>query len=386
MLKILSENLKLIMIGLVSILMIIAAAILISLYFGGEVSRELIVTDIQGTATISRETKIVNASKNSRLMSGDIINTDKDSSLRISIDDDKYILVEPESTLYIHFTDIASKGDISVNLSKGAVICEVNKKLNKNATFKLKTPNSSINVTGTVFRTEFEYASEYMGYENVMITQVQNFEGSANLQLYNLNQEPQDLPMVLTERTSAQLLTAENLCQYGYLNYSFDLHSMNSMVLGELIRAQKNKELAFSPEEVASAFKSVSLEEKRQETMTVTTTVSESTETETTTSSATSKTTEAVTSTDTEPLPTTDMPITTSPPPSGSEADMPSSYDTLSTTQKQHAYTTYSGIKWWELTGNSNTGTDDYEDWFAEEEETEVQEPQETVTAGTSAD
>ncbi|MBQ3162668.1 MAG: FecR domain-containing protein [Oscillospiraceae bacterium] len=386
MLKILSENLKLIMVGLVSILMIIAAAILVSLYFGGEVSRELIVTEIQGSATISRETKIVNASKNSRLVSGDIINTDKDSSLRISIDDDKYILVEPESTVYIHFTDIASKGDISVNLSKGAVICEVNKKLKKNATFKLKTPNSSINVTGTVFRTEFEYAAEYMGYENVMITQVQNFEGSANLQLYNFNQEPQDLPMVLTERTSAQLLTAENLCQYGYLNYGFDLHSMNSMVLGELIRAQKNKELAFSPEEVASAFKSVSLEEKRQETMTSTVSVSESTESETTTTvTTTTKITESVTTTITDPQPIVDVPITTSPP-ATEETDMPMSYDTLSTTQKKHAYTTYSGIKWWELTGNSNTDTDDYEDWFTEDEETEEQEPQETVTAGTSAD
>ena len=369
MLKILSENLRLIMVGLVSILMIIAAAIVVSLYFGGEVSRELIVTEIQGSATIARENKIVNASKNSRILSGDIITTDGDSSLRISIDDDKFILVEPDTTMYIYFTDIASKGDISVNLSRGAVICEVNNKLKKNATFNLKTPNSSIDITGTVFRTEFNYAAEYMGYENVMITQVQNFEGSANLQLYDIEQQPQDLPMVLTERTSAQLLTAENLCQYGYLNYSFDLHSMDSLVLGELIRAQKNKELAFSAEEVASAYKYASLEEKRQETMTTTiTAISESSETETTTFITTTAPTESV---------------TTTTPPTTAETEPSSSYGTLSTTQKKHEYTTYSGIKWWEMTGNTNTGTDDYEDWFTEESE---EEPQETVTAAASAD
>ena len=370
MLKILSENLRLIMVGLVSILMIIAAAIVVSLYFGGDISRELIVTEIQGSATIARENKIVNASKNSRILSGDIITTDSNSSLRISVDNDKFILVEPDTTMYIYFTDIASKGDISVNLSSGAVICEVNNKLKKNATFNLKTPNSSIDITGTVFRTEFNYAAEYMGYENVMITQVQNFEGSANLQLYDIEQQPQDLPMVLTERTSAQLLTAENLCQYGYLNYSFDLHSMDSLVLGELIRAQKNKELAFSAEEVASAYKYVSLEEKRQETMTttVTTVVSESSETETTTVTTTTAPTE---------------PVTTTTPPTTAETELPTSYGTLSTTQKKHEYTTYSGIKWWEMTGNTNTGTDDYEDWFTEESE---EEPQETVTAGASAD
>lgn|GEM_PF-1726315 len=369
MLKILSENLKLIMIGLVSILMILAAAIVLSLYFGGEVSRELIITEIHGSASIARENKIVTASKNSRLASGDIITTDDDSSLRISIDDDKYILVEPNSTMYIYFTEIASKGDISVNLSRGAVICEVNNKLKKNASFQLKTPNSSINITGTVFRTEFDYVTEYMGYENVMITQVQNFEGSANLQLYDINQQPQDLPMVLTERTSAQLLTAENLCQYGYLNYSFDLHSMDSLVLGELIRAQKNKVLAFSAEEVASAYKYASLEEKRQETMTTTEAVPETTDMET--------------SVVTTSAPVESVTITTTPPVSSETEQHNTSPDTLRTTQKRHEYTTYSGIKWWEMTGNTNTGTDDYEDWFTDENE---EEPQETVTAGVTAD
>ncbi|MBQ5319471.1 MAG: FecR domain-containing protein [Oscillospiraceae bacterium] len=365
MLKILSENLKLIMIGLISILMIIAIAIVISLYFGGEVSRELIITEIYGSATITRETRTINASKNGRLKSGDIITTRDNSSLRISIDDDKFILVEPNTSLYIYFTDIASKGNISVNLSKGAAVCQIKNKLRKNATFKLKTPNSSINVTGTVFRTEFNYVSEYMGYENVMITQVQNFDGSVNLQLYDIKQQPQDLPMVLTERTSAQMLTAENLCQYGYLNYSFDLNSMNSMVLGELIRAQKDTELAFSADEVTSAYKMVSIEEKQMETMT-TTPVSEATESVTTTVTTTYETTETTA-------------VTTLP---QTEESYDSSQDTLRTTQKPHEYTTYSGIKWWEITGNTNTGTDDYEDWFTEETE----EPTETVMAGISAD
>ncbi len=357
MLKILSEHLRLIMIGLVSILMVLAIAILLSLYFGGEVSRDLVITDIQGSAVITRENRIVTATKNAHLKSGDIIDTDENSCVRISFDDDKFILVEPNSSVYIHFTDIASKGDVAVNLSKGAAICQINSKLKKNSTFKVKTPNSSINVTGTVFRTEFNYVAEYMGYKNVMITQVQNFDGSVNLQLYDINQNPQDLPMILTERTSAQMLTAENLCQYGYLNYSFDLCSMNSMVLGELIRAQKSRELAFTHDEITSAYKIVSAEEKNMETMVTTTETSETTAE--TTTVTTPKTTEAET--------------TTVPPEVETEAT--TTHDTLPTTHEIHEYTTYSGIKWWEITGNANTDTDDYEDWFTEEEE----ETQETV-------
>ena len=364
MLKILSEHIRLIMIGLVSILMILAIAILLSLYFGGEVSRDLVISEIQGSALITRENRIVTATKNAHLKSGDIVETDKNSSVRISFDDDKFILVEPESSVYIYYTEIASKGDVSVNLNKGAVVCQINNKLKKNASFKVKTPNSSINVTGTVFRTEFDYLSEYMGYRNVMITQVQNFEGSVNLQLYDINQNPQDLPMILTERTSAQLLTAENLCQYGYLNYSFDLCSMSSMVLGELIRAQKSRELAFAADEITSAYKIVSIEEKQQET--ATTPVESSDTTSETTTVTTSQSTEAVT--------------TTAPP--EIETEETSSNETLATTQKAHEYTTYSGIKWWEITGNSNTGDEGYEDWFTEDDE----ESQETTATEVPAE
>ena len=370
MLKILSENLKLILVGLIAILMILAGAIVISLYFGGDVSRQLIIAEINGSADITRENKKITANKKSILQNGDIITTDKNSSVRISIDGNKYILVEPDSTLYIYFTDVASKGDISVNLSKGAVLCQINEKLKKNASFTVKTPNGTVDVKGTVFRVGFDYKSEYMGYSNVMITQVQNFSGTVSLQLYDIDKQPKDLPMVLIERTSAQMLTAENLCQYGYLNYAFDLGSLSKLALGELIRAQKNSTLAFTEDEINAAYKNAVEEERRLETMTETTTeITE--ETTVTTRITTSSSAKSETSA-----------VTTAPP--VNETEPPTSYDTLRTTQKTYEYTTYSGIKWWELTGNTNTGTDDYDDWFTEEPVTE-RKPDETVTAGVSA-
>lgn len=73
--------------------------------------------------------------------------------------------------------------------------------------------------------------------------------------------------------------------------------------------------------------------------------------------------------------------VTTSPPIEETETD-DESYGTLGTTLKTHVYTTYSGVKWWEITGNTNTGTDGYEDWFAETDDNFSDES--TVTAGTS--
>lgn len=350
--------------------MIIAGAIVISLYFGGDVTRQLTVTDISGSAYISRGTRRTNADKNSRLQSGDIITTSENGSLRINIDGNKFVFVEPNSTVYIYFTEIASKGDISVNLTKGAVICQLNEKLKKNATFTLKTPNSSIAVRGTVFRTEFVYEKEYMGYENVMITRVQNFDGTVELQLYDSEKQPSNLPMVLIERTAAQMVTAENLCKYDYLNYSFDLLTLSDITLGELIRAGTETELAFTREEVNNAYKIVMNELLKQET--ASDTVTEESSSETAASSAT---------TETEPPPT-ETAVTTVPTDTETNGD-PSSGGTLRTTQQTHEYTTYSGIKWWEITGNENTGTDGYDDWFADDETVFGEET--TVTAGTSA-
>lgn len=342
--KILSENLKLILTGMISILMILSAAVVLSLYFGGETTRQLTVTEITGSAFFTRDGRRIPVSKNTRLKSGDIIETEEDATVRISIDSDKFVLAEPNTSMYIYCTDIASKGDIAVNLSRGSVICEINKELKKNSSFVLKTPNSSASVKGTVFRAQFDVRKNFMDYNDVMVTEYQNFDGTINLQLYDSKGEPFELPMVLVERTSAQMITSEDVCKYGYLNYDISLISLSETTLHEVLRAQNAKDIGFSPEEINLAYKSVVEENRRLETMTGT---SESTEeTTVTTTTTTSVTTEAETST---------SPETTVP---------ESTYGTLRSTQRTYDYTTYTGVKWWEITGNTNTGTDDYDDWF----------------------
>ncbi len=354
MLKILSENLRLILAGLLCILMIIAGAVVLGLYFGGNVARKLVVTDISGTVYITRDGRRMNAAKQARLQSGDIVSTDENSLLRISIDSDKCVWVEPNTSVYIYYTDIASRGDISVNLTKGSVICQLNEKLKKKATFSLKTPNSSVSVKGTVFRAEFDYKSEYMGYKNVMITHVQNFDGTVSLQLYDIDKQPVENPMVLIERRSAQMLTSEDVCKYGYLNYEFDLVTLGDSTIGELIRAAADKKLAFTAEELDRAYK-IAREERRKQEEAASDTVTEESVSETETTTVTAP-----------PEETSTTAATTAPPPE-TESEEPSSHGTLSTTLETHDYTTYSGIKWWEITGNTNTGTDGYEDWFTDE-------------------
>lgn len=344
LIKILSENLKLILTGMISILMILSAAVVISLYFGGDTTRQLTVTEITGSAFFTRDGRRIPVSKNAKLKSGDILETEEDASVRISIDGDKFIFAEPNTSMYIYCTDIASKGDIAVNLSRGSVICEINNELKKNSSFVLKTPNSTASVKGTVFRAQFDVKKNFMDYSNVMVTEYQNFDGTINLQLYDSEGEPFELPMVLVERTSAQMITSEDVCKYGYLNYDISLISLSETTLHEVLRAQNAKEIGFSPEEINLAYKSVVEENRRLTTMTGVTEITEETTVTTTT------TTSSATETETSPTSETTAPEST--------------YGTLRSTQRTYDYTTYTGVKWWEITGNTNTGTDGFEDWF----------------------
>ena len=186
-----------------------------------------------------------------------------------------------------------------------------------------------------------------------MITHVQDFDGTVTLQLYDHLKEPFDLPMLLLERTAAQMITSEDICQYGYLNYDIDLYSLSETTLHEVLRAGNEKNIAYSPEELNIAYKSVFDEMQRNDSDTTDST--EVTVEDTTVTSTTVTTTETKSETTTTQTETTSV----------TESDTDTR--TLPTTQKRQEYTTYSGIKWWEITGNTNTGTDDYEDWFTEE-------------------
>lgn len=344
------ENLKLIIAALIALLLIAFGAVALSLAFGGETVRALTVTDIQGTAVVIRGSKQMHIGKKTILQSGDIVNTDKDSTVRICIDKDKYISVEPETSVYVYYTQISGKGDVSVNIACGAVTAQLNEPLKKNETFVVKTPNTAVNVRGTVFRTEFSLRDKYMGYNDVMITHVQNFDGSVMLQLYDTNSEKSGEPMLLTERTSAELISCEGVAQYGYLNYDTDMYALNELTLMELIRVSGEHPIAYTLDEIDSALRAA--KNRRTET-TPTVTEASTEETTSVSSSKTETTTTTASSSETE----------------ASE----SSFNTLATTLQTHIYTTYAGPKWWEMP-NEHPDEDDfyYDDGGVNDPQTQV--------------
>lgn len=351
--NIIKENLKLIFAALIALLLIAFGAVALSLAFGRDTVRALTVTDIQGNAVVIRGSKQMYISRKTVLQSGDIVNTDENSTVRIRIDNDKYISVEPNSSVYVYYTQISGKGDVSVNIACGAVLSQLNEPLKKNETFVVKTPNTAVNARGTVFRTEFSLKDKYMGYSDVMITHVQNFDGSVMLQLYDTDSEKSGEPMLLTERTSAELISCEGVAQYGYLNYDTDMYALDELTLMELIRVSGEHEIAYTLDEIDSAVRAA--RNRRTET---TPTVTEAATEETTSASSVTKTETTTTSTSAASEET-----------EGTE----SSFNTLATTLQTYIYTTYAGPKWWEMP-NENPDEDDfyYDDGGVNDPQTQV--------------
>lgn len=338
------DNLKIILIAIAALIVVIIGATALSIAYGGETTRTLTISEISGDVVIIRGEKQFYANKRTKLQSGDVINTAENGTVRVRIDEDKLISVEPNSAVYVFYTGISDKGEVSVNIAGGAVTCQLNKPLKKNEKFRVLTPNAAVGVRGTVFRTEFNFEEKYMGYENVMLTHVQNFDGQVMLQLYGTDGEKVDEPMLLTERTSAEMISADSFAQYGYLNYDINIYDLKEITIKELIRISGEKTLAYSLEELNSAFRAVSQREAVTETVSVSTEAA----TEETTTSAPTETTSRETA-------------VTSPATIETKATESKPQIVPGTTLETHIYTTFPGPKWWQMPNTDPDSWDEYD-------------------------
>ena len=131
--------------------------------------RQIQVYKIDGTAMVDRQGSSMEAYENMQLQSGDIIETVAESYLQLKLDEDKYILVEPESKIALQASgnDIDSK--TSIFLEKGAVVNQLDNPLSEDSSYEITTPNSTMAVRGTTFRVEITYDDEGNSHAKVAV-------------------------------------------------------------------------------------------------------------------------------------------------------------------------------------------------------------------------
>ena len=218
-------------IGLVAsaVVVIVVAAIMGVIFFGQkeEAYRSIRIYELNGTATIQRETiGEVNAVENLYLDSGDRIFVGADSTMRLKLDEDKYILVEENSILSIVAEGNSADSKTSIHLEQGAITNEIQNPLSENSTYNVSTPNSVMAVRGTVFRVEvmFDEAGE-------VLTKVSTFEGSVGSSLILPDGTRQEEVLFIEGGTETLIRMSEEITEYVVMPREIDYRQTPVTVL-----------------------------------------------------------------------------------------------------------------------------------------------------------
>ena len=151
--------------------LLIVSALIISFGMKKEESyRDIKVMSIKGTATVERASVgSLDAYEDMTLESGDRLSVDSSSSLILSMDDNKYAMLEPGSSLTLEADGTRENSRTVIHLEAGAVMNYLSEKLSEKSSYEVTVPNSTMAVRGTVFRVAIVYDEDGDSYTTVQV-------------------------------------------------------------------------------------------------------------------------------------------------------------------------------------------------------------------------
>lgn len=134
---------------------VIAVALVVLLSKKEEAFRSIMVYDVEGSAVIERETVgSMDAAENLYLESGDRVSVASDSSMRMKLDDDKYVMAEADTIFSVEAEGTDADSKTKISLEQGAITNEIQHPLSEGSQYETSTPNSVMAVRGTIYRVE----------------------------------------------------------------------------------------------------------------------------------------------------------------------------------------------------------------------------------------
>lgn len=315
--------------GAIALAAVIATVIILNL---GNAGSGLYIAAVSGDVLVSTpDGASAAAAADSMLSNGDILTVNESGSCRLvyrsrgNSNDENYIVLEPSTQIFVT-GDFNGKSDSELFLNRGAVFVSSLTDCSANAV--IRTESSSYTTKKAVMRISYD-----MG-EAQTVTNAVSFGGSLEINLYDSMGNPVDkdgyklqsaAPEILGEgRTS--IVVSGDVPSFDSLNVPAVLSDYSASTLRELFTASSFGDLAFSAEEIKTAYDNapedmpsapVTTETVPEET--AVTVPSETTPAETTvpeseteeTTTTTPYTTTAAPVTTTTPYTTTAAPVTT---------------------------------------------------------------------------
>lgn len=142
-------------IAALAVILCIAAAVIFTFSKGEDAYRDISVFDLSASASVTRDGKALDAYSGMKLMNGDKIKVGDEGSLCLLLDGDKYVTLETGTEICLNATGDEKNSKTKIELLQGAVLNELDSKLNEDSSYELSTPVSVMAVRGTVFRASF---------------------------------------------------------------------------------------------------------------------------------------------------------------------------------------------------------------------------------------
>ncbi|MGN0587834.1 MAG: FecR domain-containing protein, partial [Oscillospiraceae bacterium] len=148
--------------------------------------RVLKVFELTGSAVVSRQgTGDLDAYVGMNLESGDTLMVGDGSTLRISMDGDKYVLLDGGTVLELIAEGTPSDSRTSINLKQGTILNELTTSLSANSSYEVATPKATMAVRGTSFMVSVE-----LDEDGSYLIRTNTFHGKVEVILLDSNGDP----------------------------------------------------------------------------------------------------------------------------------------------------------------------------------------------------
>ncbi len=136
-------------------ILLVGIVILLVVLLREEAYRTIQVSKVDGQAAVERvDMGLLDAYDGMVLQSEDDVEVMAESYLYLQLDEDKYVMIEPETKMHLKATGSSENSKTSIQLEDGAVVNRLDNKLSEESVYEISTPNSTMAVRGTVFRVE----------------------------------------------------------------------------------------------------------------------------------------------------------------------------------------------------------------------------------------
>jgi hypothetical protein len=166
--------------------------------------RVLKVFELMGTASVTRESAgDLDAYVGMNLESGDVVSVDDNSNMRISLDSDKYVLLDAGTVLELVAAGNEKDSRTTLNLKEGAILNEITSALSENSSYDVNAPKATMAVRGT------SYSVTVTKDGDRYIIELDTFHGKVAVRLISEDGTPGEEVMV-GEGKSVLIITEPN--------------------------------------------------------------------------------------------------------------------------------------------------------------------------------